>query len=210
MQRVTKKKRLSSREALVIEQSHCVTIVEGAKTKRFSFAPVQDDDLLPAILKEDFLTTFASPFSREEFFQTFWEKRALLVRGNEEGAQRLDDVILSEYLCDLDIEQLVNASPSDEIHVWVGSGVNQAAHADRIVRSLKCDTSDALSFHRKGASLYFRAPQPLADALLSCAMLSIGAAATGWQPDGSMRAEIETFVSKVRIVRAVIEKIRKF
>lgn len=89
------------------------------------------------------------PVKRERFFDEFWEKRALLVRSG--GKERLDNTVMEDYLLGLDVEQLLEASPSEEIHVWLRSRDGGPSE------SFKAEPSVALQcFNTGSASLYFR------------------------------------------------------
>ena len=156
----------------------------------------EEDDGQPARLMlrsgteaGDALALMVYPVRRERFLADFWERRALLVRGN--GRSRLDDTVMEDYLLGLDAEQLVHASPSDEIHVWLASPSGGPA------QSFKASPETALQCYRSGAcSLYFRAPQPLIDSMISAMGFALGAQFGAWAADGSLQGEIETFLSR--------------
>ncbi len=137
----------------------------------------------------DVLDLMLYPVRRERFFADFWERRALLIRSG--GWARLDDTLMEDYLLGLDAEQLVHASPSEEIHVWLtGPGGGPA-------QSFKAQPDVALQCYRSGAcSLYFRAPQPLTDSMVSALAFALGAQFGAWAADGSLQGEIETFLSR--------------
>lgn len=195
MQRETKRQ---ARRPHRDESRACCTVITTGESPAPEFqlidADEHDDDdapQQPPALQADFLTLFAWPLKRQSFMDEYWQLKALLIKGG--GAQRLDQSLVSEYLCDLDVDQLLEQSPSESIHVWLGG---TATNKTGKVESIKVSEAEvALSCHRAGGSLYFRAPQPLADALISAAFMSLGASFSGWQPDGSMRGEVETFVS---------------
>ena len=107
----------------------------------------------------DLLSMLIYPVKPARFFEEFWEQRALVIRTGVK--ERLDNTVIEDYLLGLDVQQLVEASPSEEIHVWLRSRNNAPSE------SFKAEPSVALQCYRTGsASLYFRAPQPLSECLL--------------------------------------------
>ncbi len=203
MQRESKKQARGPRRD---ESRPCCTVISAVKqaAPRFRLRDAhepEDDDAppQPAALEGDldFASLFAWPLDRTTFMEEYWQLKALLIKGD--GQQRLDASVVSDYLFDLDLERLLDHTPSDSIHVWLAQHGNKTGKVESIKVN---EPAVALACHRAGASLYFRAPQPLADALVSAAFLSLGASFSGWQPDGSMRGEIETFVSRAGHVTA--------
>jgi hypothetical protein len=153
----------------------------------------EEDDGQPARLvlragtaAGDALSLMVYPVGRARFLSEFWERRALLVRGG--GRARLDDTVMEDYLLNLDAEQLVHASPSEEIHVWLsGAASGGPAH------SFRAAPEAALQCYRAGVgALYFRAPQPLIDSMVSALAFALGAQFGAWAADGSLQGEIET------------------
>lgn len=208
-----KKKSVSVDGSRVELDSEHVTVIEcvDAKPRLFDLEDNRgneehddddDDDELemedevdgPAVLTGgDFLETFCYPVSRDEFFKRYWQRKALVIRQSSSSSpsSRFSPRVLHEYLLDLDVDLLTQASPSEQIHVWLPTQRGVAA------TSFPADTQAALSCHRLvGASLYFRAPQPFTDALVSAALLSLGCSFAGWTASGEMCGEIETFFSR--------------
>lgn len=151
------------------------------------------------------------PVKPQRFLDEFWEQRALHIRSG--GRERLDNTVVEDFLLGYDVEQLLNASPSEEIHVWLKS------KGDGPAESFKAEPSVALQCYRTGryvcfcediqlflvkenccsASLYFRAPQPIIDAFVSALGMALESNFGCWDADGSLRGEIETFVRFVKI-----------
>ncbi len=158
-------------------------------------AEEEDDGQPPRVTQRfgveagDLLDLLVFPVPRERFFAEFWEQRALVVRSG--GKPRLDNGIMEDYLLGLDCEQLVHASPSEQIHVWLASRDGLPS------QSFRAEADVALQIYRTGAcSLYFRAPQSLIDSLITGLAFALGAHFGGWAADGSLQGEIETFVSR--------------
>lgn len=97
---------------------------------------------------------------------------------------------LRRALCGLDVEALVAESPSDAIRAWL-----RPAAGSRM-ESVSVDEATALALHRSGASLYFRAPQALTDALVPRLSRALGADFSIYYADGALRAETETFCAR--------------
>jgi len=148
----------------------------------------------PSHIVGDLLDLILPPsISKEAFFAEFWEQKALFVCNEDAGPQtRFSARVLSEYLLGLDVEALVEASPSEEVHVWVASRMGGPSASFKT-----SDLNVAMGCYKTGAaSLYFRAPQPLIDTLISGMGFSLGAQFGCWGADNSLRGEIETFVSR--------------
>lgn len=195
-----KEKRARSEGEASEEHLACVSVVRATALPMFELrdgehtngadeeqVEEEEEQSLPATLTSDFLATFVAPLTREEFFATYWQRRALVIKSDQ---HRLTPLVFEEWMLGGDLEALLDATPTEAIHVWLRSAEGGPTE------SIKVDATTALACHRAGASLYFRSPQPLSDALVAAALMSLGAHASGWQPDGSIRGEIETFVSR--------------
>lgn len=150
-------------------------------------------DISPMVLgsgsnSQGILSTFCHPLTVSEFLSKNWKKRAFVTHGN---VSRFS-MMISEHLSDLDLMELLQQTPSEEIHAWLKDlGKTEA------LESITVDNPHtAHILHRSGASLYFRAPQELSDALVTPFQRELGLNFAGVFPDGDNKGEIETFISK--------------
>jgi len=132
------------------------------------------------------LAQLVHPLSPAAFLRRLWRKRALAVHG---GRQRFA-TLSRERLHGLSLPRLVADSPSEEIHVWfrTAAGANE---------SLKTpDREVALTCHKAGGSLYFRAPEMASDLLVTALSQQLGLSFGALYPDGAPRSEVESFASR--------------
>ncbi|KAF4657150.1 hypothetical protein FOL47_008573 [Perkinsus chesapeaki] len=136
-----------------------------------------------------------SGYIRDGFItEHYLKSRPLLLRDGATG-DILDD-ICGEYLGGLDIEEMLEASSSDTIHVWLTP--NGPFHNEPATSIELHDPSAAIAALKTGAAqLYFPAPQPLAD--LMCRSIADGLGIP--KPcqeysDHTIRSEIETFICR--------------
>ena len=163
--------------------------VSGGSQRAIGIEEGDEEAGQPGRARGDLLEALVGPVGKERFLSEFWERRALVVRGGGRG--RLDRASMEEYLLELDVAALLEASPSEQIHVWLSS------RDGRPSESFRAEPETAMQCYRTGnASLYFRAPQPLIDALVSSMGMALGAQFGSWGPDGSLKGEIETFLGR--------------
>eukprot|EP00439_Symbiodinium_sp_Y106_P056434 s5862_g7.t3 len=100
-------------------------------------------------------------------------------------------------LSDLDLEAMLQESPSDMVHAWLRDGQDATrGAASSALRSVAVDSAAALGLRAAKAALYFRANEDLETLLVSQICSGLGAGAAGMYPgDGRPRGEIETFVA---------------
>eukprot|EP00750_Incisomonas_marina_P033639 INCI9920.3.p1 GENE.INCI9920.3~~INCI9920.3.p1 ORF type:complete len:597 (+),score=108.55 INCI9920.3:149-1792(+) len=158
--------------------------------------------------------------SEEAFMSHYFKKKALVIPG---PASRFRGVI-ERSLDGLRLESLLDATPTEEIHCWMptrdrgglavnanddnASGATSQLNAQAtVLQSFQVgSTKHALSVHRAGGSLYFRAPDELAERLIPAltgdlgmgrgAFYHTGGGGGGPNDNGDIRGEIETFVSR--------------
>ena len=126
------------------------------------------------------------PVREQEFRENYYKKKAVAIQGG--GRSRIS-WLLQKHMFGLDIKSLLNASPSDEINVWMRT------LSDNQNTSFKTEPENALECFKCGAGLYFRAPQEMEEAFLPQISQDLGMNFSILREDQSLRAEIETFVS---------------
>ncbi|KAF4704828.1 hypothetical protein FOZ62_006001, partial [Perkinsus olseni] len=135
-----------------------------------------------------------SGYIRDGFITEHYLKgRPLVLRDGATG-DVLDD-ICSQYLAGLDVEQMLQASPSDVIHTWL---TPTGQFSDEPASSIELHhPSAAVAALKAGAQLYFPAPQPLTDLMCTSIAEGLGVPkACGEYADHTKRSEIETFVCR--------------
>jgi len=137
---------------------------------------------------ENVLEKLLHPMKKAEFMEKHWARHPLVIASPPGTRARFEG--LRRALFDLNVEEMMNASPSEQYFVWIRSKVDD-----------KCDSfpvdevASALSCMRGGCSLYFRAPQFLADQLCKGVSGDLGMNFAARFSNGDTRAEIETFVA---------------
>lgn len=166
------------------------------------------------------LAQLVHPLSPDAFVQRIYRSRVLATHGPPSRY-----AALAERLHRLSLRKLLEHTPSDAIHVWVarqlgghGRGPPPAAapSSARVSEELgrsesrpaspggvgraesfkTDDASAALTCHRAGASLYFRAPEDVSDLLVTALSQQLGMSFGALHPDGAPRSEVETFASR--------------
>eukprot|EP00941_MAST-03F_sp_MAST-3F-sp1_P001983 g1983.t1 len=139
------------------------------------------------------LDAFVYPLTVTDFKETFWKKNALAVHG---GISRFESII-EDQMGNLDLMYLLQETPSDQIYAWMKEKSNDTTQDGGPLDSVGVDDPrTAETLHRAGASLYFRAPQELSDAIVTPMQRDLGLSFAGNFADGDNRGEIETFVSR--------------
>ena len=176
-------------QGFVDPRKDVVDIMKVHKFKPILLVPDKDDNQPDKLANEaNLLETLVSPVSRETFINEYWQYKALKLEGN--GKPRLHNSVVENYLHGLDVESLVQDSPSEEIHVWL-------KNPNGSFTSFQASPEVAMACYNSGqASLYFRSPQPFIDAMISALNMTLGTSSFGWNCDGSLGGEIETFISK--------------
>ncbi|KAF4672264.1 hypothetical protein FOL46_009255 [Perkinsus olseni] len=135
-----------------------------------------------------------SGYIRDGFITEHYLKGRPIVFRDGATGDVLDD-ICSQYLAGLDVEQMLQASPSDVIHTWL---TPTGPFSDEPASSIELhDPSAAVAALKAGAQLYFPAPQPLTDLMCTSIAEGLGVPkACGEYADHTKRSEIETFVCR--------------
>lgn len=125
----------------------------------------------------NFLTAFLHPLTKDAFIKKHWRKSVYVAHNG--GTQRLrasfhlhyldtsdpaaSEEWVNEHLHALDLPTLLEETPSPNIHVWMTPPSVDGKRGP--IESFETDdVNTALVCHNAGrASLYFRAPQPMAD-----------------------------------------------
>jgi hypothetical protein len=127
----------------------------------------------------ELLAQLVYPLSPAAFLKQHWRKCALAVHG---GRQRFA-ALIRERLHGLSVAKLVADSPSEEIHVWFRTAAGN--------ESMKTpDREAALTCHRAGGSLYFRAPADASELLVTALSQQLGLSFGALYPDGAPRSEV--------------------
>ena len=106
----------------------------------------------------DLLSPLCHPLSPARFKRLHWRRKGFVAHG---PSTRLHN-FSRDHLCGLSLRGLLTETPSEQIHVWFTSphgGGNQSFKVG--------DADAAISCHKAGGSLYFRAPPPAAELLVT-------------------------------------------
>lgn len=145
------------------------------------------------VLKE----LLADVMSEEHFLKHYYKKKALVIPG---PPQRFLELI-NLSLAGLSLESLLEATPTEQVHCWLPTRDAQTT----ALQSFQVDEPrHAMSVHRAGGSLYFRAPDELSEHLIPSLTAELGMGHGAFyrgtsaddKPNGDIRGEIETFVSR--------------
>ena len=101
-------------------------------------------DNLHVIEPSNLFESLISPLSREQFMKTFYNKKALVVRGDP---TRLPEV--NKAVFNLDPYKMMRNSASDEIHIWQPSKSGIHSYSTDSVKEA------ARAYNSEQASLYF-------------------------------------------------------
>jgi hypothetical protein len=141
----------------------------------------------------ELLAQLCHPLTPERFFRRHWRSRALAVH----GGRRRFAALIRKHLLDLKLSKLLEASPSEEIHVWFAASQQGADQSHGANESIKTpDPQVAIACHRAGGSLYFRAPPEASELLVTAVSQQVGMSFGALYADGAPRSEVETFVSR--------------
>ena len=126
------------------------------------------------------LSQLVYPLSPADFRGRHWRSCALAVHGPAERIKGLGERMLHQ----LSLRRLLDATPSEEIHVWLranrdpqhatASAANGASRSAANKSFTVAETSAALSCYESGASLYFRAPPEASDLLVTALSQQLG------------------------------------
>jgi hypothetical protein len=149
------------------------------------------------------LYSFCSPIDAEYFKRSIYRRGdSLAVLGGGLGCFKH---LLREYLHDADIAALAAATPSEQIHCWLKPPRPAASPSPLVltgdrIDSVKVSTAkDAMVCYAAGASLYFRAPQDMADAFVPALSDALGMGFAGYYDAATRtepRGEVEVFASR--------------
>lgn len=152
---------------------------------------------------DEFLNKFIFPLSSSIFLQRYYRHKSVAFLNGGNG--RIQSLI-TDYLCDGDIEQLLEESPSENISIWLKkketSTVTQSSTStsSRLIQSIRVtEPQEALIGYEAGGSLYFRAPSRVSDKFIPALSesLSMGSIGSYYDPhQKEPRGETETFISR--------------
>ena len=179
-------------------------------------------DMSTAALDSDTSLLSASlyPLPVAEFKKEYWRKKAVAILGA--GSRRVEQLI-AEELCGLDVKELMAASASEQIFVWMkerhaatdtlsllasSASSSSSSHSDlakQPITSFPLDNPNqldaAMACYNSGSSLYFRSPPPLAHRFVRAFNAGVGFNWAGLDysstsSSSQAKGEIEVFVSR--------------
>lgn len=137
------------------------------------------------------LSTFFYPVPFQEALRRYFhgKKCVSFLNGGQERLQLLKE----KYMCNLDIEQLLEQTASDHISCWLRNASTGQIGTVRV-----SDAASALQLHAVGASLYFRSGQELADAFMGSIARELGFGPFGFFDERlqDVQGEVEIFVTR--------------
>jgi len=143
-------------------------------------------DQCPSINVEDLLKTIIYPEKPGGFMDSIWNKRAYAVLNAP--VSRFEDLVKTHFF-DLDIRQLLESTISPQVFAWMKDQNNK-------ISSIELSEEAAMRCYNCGASLYFRAPQEISEALVKGIAEGTKMNFAGRYPNGELRGEVEIFVSR--------------
>jgi len=144
----------------------------------------------------DFLQRLIWPMPTDQFLTDCWKQRAVAFKAEKRdiGSVRIRELV--QALSDLNVEELLEESRSEDISVWFPKKDKQASHRG-VLESIKLDaesawrTFSALDY----AGLYFQASSEFIERTVGPLSIACGLNFAGFQ-DGEVRGEVECFASK--------------
>mmetsp|Transcript_8009 Transcript_8009/g.14842 ORF Transcript_8009/g.14842 Transcript_8009/m.14842 type:complete len:664 (+) Transcript_8009:169-2160(+) len=136
---------------------------------------------------ETLLSCLVYPETPKDFLDHTWNKRAYAVLN---APPRRVESLAKEHLFGLDVRQLIEATASPNVFAWMKQGSSNK------ISSIELSEDAAYTCYKCGASLYFRAPQDIGDALVAGISEGLKLGFAGRYPSGELRGEVETFVSR--------------
>ena len=151
------------------------------------------------------------PLTVDDFKRDYWRRSAVAIVGA--GGARVEQLIADE-LCGLDVKELMAASASEQIFVWMkerhaaadtSSASSPSALATQPISSFPLDNPNqldaALTCYNSGSSLYFRSPPALAHRFVRAFNAGVGFNFAGLDYSSTSstsqpKGEIEVFVSR--------------
>ncbi|GAB5362098.1 hypothetical protein AAMO2058_000769100 [Amorphochlora amoebiformis] len=140
----------------------------------------------PMIDLEHLLASLVYPEVPGKFMDTIWNKKAFAVLG---APPARTNELVKNHLFDLDVKSLVQSTVSPQIFAWMKDQSGKIA-------SIELSEEAAIGCYECGASLYFRAPQEISDALVSTIAKDTGMGFAGRYSNGELRGEVEVFLSR--------------
>uniref|UniRef100_A0A6V3TSE0 JmjC domain-containing protein n=2 Tax=Lotharella globosa TaxID=91324 RepID=A0A6V3TSE0_9EUKA len=141
----------------------------------------------PKLDLDGLLASLVYPESPHVFMDGIWNNRAYAVVNAPPS--RIENLV-KDALFDLDVKKLIEATVSPQIFAWMKE--QQSAK----IKSIELSEDAALKCYECGASLYFRAPQEIGDALVHKIAEDTKMAFAGRYANGELRGEVEVFVSR--------------
>ena len=194
------------------KRTKCSIMRLGSASAAACLPLILPEDMSTAALDTDTSLLAASlyPLPVDEFKREHWRRRAVAILGA--GSARVQRLI-TEELCELDVREMMAASASEQIFVWMKeqpaatatSSSTPSALAEQPITSFPLDNPSqldaALACYNSGSSLYFRSPPALAHRFVRAFNAAVGfnfagldysSTSSSSQPKG----EIEVFVSR--------------
>ena len=196
-----------------IDIYHCIKVSKSTTPKNIKNQSNTNHDITVWNDSTEFLDKFVYPLSGATFLSTYYRTKAVAFLNG--GTNRIQNLI-SNFLCEGDIEELLNQTPSDNISIWLRkkesnntnsnteknklSSTTTSVSTDRLIQSIRVtEANEAIIGYEAGGSLYFRAPPIMADVFIPALSesLNMGSIGTYYDPQQrEPRGEVETFVSR--------------
>ena len=207
------------------EQKYCDVLHFGTTSTAACPPLTLPSDMPTAALDSDvsLLTASLFPLPVDEFKKKYWRKKAVAILGG--GSGRVEQ-LTAEELCGLDVKEMMAASASEQIFVWMkerhhaqeassaasslssspsSSSSPLSAAAAQPITSFPLDNPNqldaALACYNNGSSLYFRSPPELSHRFVRAFNAAVGFNFAGLDYSSASsssqpKGEIEVFVSR--------------
>jgi len=197
----TKSKKMSARSAfkqkLKKQKKPAKTldqIVDVQQSGCLITATIKDPMALPPIIpseKLSILEAFLYPAKPDDFLQRVYKKLAFATVCSSDKITRRIQRFNEEFACGLDLQTMLEETPSDNIFVWMVTKDDTGAKS---IESFEVqDAKAAMVCQRAGASLYFRANPLMEDTFARALSMDLGYNFAGFFADtGKQKGEIET------------------
>lgn len=149
-------------------------------------------------LLADMLGGSSSSLTSNEFLTNHFQKQAVYVPSTR-GPERVEKI--KKYMLDLNVKDLFENSPSENIFVWLQPQQETENGAPRKINSIEVpEPETAHALYQAGHATYCRAPPQVEELLLSALLENTGLGCGQYDASGQSatslgRAEVETFIS---------------
>ena len=128
----------------------------------------------------------------ENFMSRYFRKKPCVFRGEESRVEKLKSLLF-----DLNIQDMLDNSASEQVHVWLRKNIPDSSDSPDILESITVeDAGMAFKLYNAGHSLYCRAPVELESIVIPKALSELGVGVCPTSSDRYSRGEIETFYSR--------------